>query len=234
MNTRTMVRQVPFLAGLSDDDLDALLQSSRTVSYPKSSIVFYEGDSADVLFILMSGSVKVVLQGERGQEITLNEVTSGGVLGEMALFDDAPRSATAVTLRSTEFLQIRREGLTALLDRRPAVAREILRHAVRLLREANETIRSLSMFDVHGRIVRCLIKLASQRRAVDRPRVVIESSRIEIDPKPSNQRLADMIGSSRETVSRAMKLLDETGFVRVKGRKLVIEGRALRRYWSTG
>ena len=79
-----------------------------------------------------------------------------------------------------------------LLDRRPAVAREMLRYAVSLLLEANETIRSLSMFDVHGRIVRCLMKLARQRNAGNGPRVLIESSRVEINPQPSNQRLADM------------------------------------------
>ncbi len=229
-----LLRQVPFFADLQDDELDILQEASRRVSYPKGSIVFYEGDPGDALFILGKGSVKVVLQGERGQEITLNELGPGSVLGEMALFDGVARSATAVTLEPTDFVQIRAEGVSALLEKRPLLAREMLRYFVTLLREANETVRSLSMFDVHGRIVRCLMRLARQRSAASDSQVVIEATRVEIEPRPSNQRLADMIGSSRETVSRALKLLDESGFVRIDGRKLVIERRALRRYWSTG
>jgi CRP-like cAMP-binding protein len=230
----SVVRRVGFLAELREDDLEALLASCRTVSYPKHSIVFHEGDSADALYIILRGAVKVILQGTRGQEITLNELADGEVLGEMALFDEAPRSATAVALQPTELLQIRREPFAALLEKRPAVAQELLRHAVTLLREANETIRSLSMFDVHGRIVRCLMKLARQRHGEAATQVRIQASSVEIEPRPSNQRLADMIGSSRETVSRAMKLLDQTGFIQIAGRRLVIKRPALRRYWPEG
>jgi CRP-like cAMP-binding protein len=120
-------------------------------------------------------------------------------------------------------LQIRREGYSALLDKRPAIAREMLRYALSLLREANETIRRLSMFDVHDRIVRCPMKPARHRNAVDLPRVRIEPSLVDLKTRPSNRRLVEMVGSSRETVSQAMTLLGKIDFVRFTGRKLVLK-----------
>ena len=218
-----VLRNVPLLSGLSDHEIDLVAKSSRHCRYPKGNIVFQEGDAGDFLLVILRGRVKVVLLGDRGQETIIAILEPPEFLGEVALLDQAPRSATVVTLEDTEFLQIASGRFLALVKEHPAMAIKVMSHLAGALRESHEQIRTLSMFDAYGRIVRCLLGMARSQGESDGTRIVIR-------PKPSNQELARMIGCSRETVSRGMKILQNTGYVSAVDRGLVIEQRAIRRY----
>jgi CRP-like cAMP-binding protein len=218
-----VLRSVPLLSGLSEAELELVASSSRRLQYPKKSIVFYEGDPGDFLLLILKGRVKVMLLGGGGQETIVAVLERPGFLGEIALLDDAPRSATVMTLEDTEFLQITRGQFLALIKDHPAIAMKVMGHLAGALREANEQIRTLSMFDAYGRVVRCLLGIARQHGESDGTRIVVR-------PKPSLQELSRMIGCSRETVSRAMKTLQNTGYLATVDRGLAIEQRAIRRY----
>jgi len=223
MLTTEVLRSVPLLSSLSDSEIELVAKSSRRVQYPKRSIVFQEGDPGDFLLVILSGRVKVILVGESGQETTIAILERPGFLGEVALLDDSPRSATVMTLENSAFLQIARAPFLALINKHPNIALKIMSHLSGALRDANEQIRTLSMFDAYGRIVRSLLRIARTHGQADGNRIVIR-------PKPSFQELARMIGCSRETVSRAIKTLQDTGYVSSIDRGLVLEKRAIRKY----
>jgi len=218
-----ILRNVPLLSGLADAELELIARSSRRLRYPKKSIVFQEGDPGDFLLVILRGRVKVSLFGEEGRETIVAILERPAFLGEVALLDKAPRSATVMTLEATEFLQITRGPFMALVKDHPAIAVKIMGRLANELRQATEQIRTLSMFDVHGRVLRCLLIMA-QRQGQSTP------TRMLIRPKPLVKDLALMIGCSRETVSRAMKLLQGTGYVTAIERGLAIEHRSIRRY----
>ncbi|MGC4080597.1 MAG: Crp/Fnr family transcriptional regulator [Vicinamibacterales bacterium] len=142
----------------------------------------------------------------------------------ISLIDAAPRSASVMTVEPTEFLRLGRATFTALLRSHPAIAGKIMTRLARSLRQATEQIRTLSMFDVHGRVLRCLLVLASEQHTQWPERLVIR-------PRPSVKELAMMMGSTRETVSRALKVLQDTGYVTMVDRGLALEPRAIRQYF---
>ena len=218
-----VLRNVPLLSGLSDSQIALVANSSRVRRYPKGSVVFHEGDPGDFLLVILRGRVKVVLLGESGHETTIAVLERPSFLGEVALIDQAPRSATVATLAETEFLQIASAGFLALLKEHPEMAIQVMTRLAKMLRESHEQIRTLSMFDAYGRIVRCLLGLARDRGTSD-------GNRIVLSPRPSHQELARMIGCSRETVTRGIKILRNTGYISPVGRGLAIEQRAIRRY----
>jgi CRP-like cAMP-binding protein len=218
-----ILRRIPLLSGLADADLELVARSSRRIKYPKKSIVFQEGDPGDFLLVILRGRVKVTLLGEEGRETIVATLERPAFLGEVALLDEAPRSATVMTLEATEFLQITRGPFMALVKSHPPIAMKIMAGLANELRRATEQIRSLSMFDVHGRVLRCLLVMAHQHGESTPTRIVIR-------PRPSLKDLALMIGCSRETVSRAIKVLKDTGYVSAVDRGLAIEHRAIRRY----
>jgi CRP-like cAMP-binding protein len=129
-----------------------------------------------------------------------------------------------VTLAKCEFLRIPRQPFLELLAARPALLFKVVAHLTRLIRDSTDHIRSLSMFDSYEKTLRCLLKLATHENADDRKSLVV------VRPRPHHQELAHMIGCSRETVSRALTVLQEAGYVSPIDDGFVIEERALKRY----
>jgi CRP/FNR family cyclic AMP-dependent transcriptional regulator len=209
--------------GFQQADLERLAAATRRVSFPRGSIVFQEGDAGDFLLVLTKGRVKVTLLGENGAETIISFLEPPALLGEIALLDDSPRSATVITLEPTEFLQIARGPFLELIKRDPTLAVRMMVQLARALRKATEQVRSLAMFDVHGRLLRALLILAQQRGEQSRSRMIIR-------PRPPIKDLALMCGCTREAAGRALKALHAAGYVTDAGDGLVIEARAIRKY----
>jgi CRP/FNR family cyclic AMP-dependent transcriptional regulator len=219
----TVLKQIPLFADLDPPDLEIVAQASRRLNYPKNNIVFYEGDAGDYLLVILKGRVKVTLLGEQGQETIITTLEAPAFLGEVALLEGAPRSATVVALTPIEVLQIARAPFLALMRNHPGIALKIMAQLAGALRRATEQIRTLSMFDVYGRVLRCLLVTAQQRGETTSTRMIIR-------PRPSITELASMSGCSRETVSRAIKTLLATGYVSEVDSGLAVEQRAIRQY----
>lgn len=222
---KALLRTIPLLSSLSDAQLDTILACSRTVVHGGNVVLFHEGDPGDCLFLVVSGRVKVSLLGEEGREIVLSILGSHSFLGEMALLDGSPRSATAMTLEKSTLVRWSRREFLSLVHSDEALLVKILAHLAGCLRQANDQLRTLVMFDIHGRVVRTLLRFAREQGNREQARIVI-------DPRPSQRLLAQMVGCQRETVSRAMSALQEAGYITIDRRSLAIEERALRRYWT--
>ena len=212
---RDHLKSIPLFSELTNTELDLILASAREQRYPRGSIVFYEGDPGDFLMVVLTGKVKVVLLGKEGQEIILSLLGPRDFFGEMAILESAPRSATVMTIEASEFLCLGQQNFTTLLQNHPPISMKILKHLSERLRQANDQIRSLAMFDIYGRIAQCLLRLGqTQGQRLDGKLVIID--------RPSFQELSHMIGCSRETVSRAMKVLQEDGYLTVTRKDITI------------
>ena len=209
------LKHIPLFSELTPHELDLLVSTARKQQYPKGSIVFFEGDPGDFLMVVLSGKVKVALLGENGQEVILSILGPDSFFGEMALLETEPRSATVFTLEKSVFLRLERDRFFGLLGQHPSIALKILKHLSSRLRQANEQIRSLAMFDIYGRIARCLLNLGqTQGKRL--------GNRIVIPDRPSFQDLAHMVGCSRETLSRALKVLQQNGYLTINKKEIVM------------
>jgi len=201
-----VLKKVPLFASLPDQELAAFAELVRERSYPRGSVILFEDDQGDSLFLLADGQVKVVLIGEDGREVILSVLREGSFFGEMALLDDQPRSAHVIAMEDASLLVLRREDFQARLRQSPEVAIALLRELASRLRRADEKIGGLVLLDVNGRVADLLLRMAD------------EEGGIHITRKITHHVIAQMIGSSRETVSRTMRDFVDKGWIQV-GRK---------------
>ena len=211
--TADFLASVPMFNGLQRDELLKFAELTRERTYPKGSVVLFQGDPGDSLYVLRQGRAKVVLIGEDGREVLLGVLEPGAHFGELALIDDQPRSAHVIAMEDSQLLILRREDFRRRVEANPSVAWALLIELSRRLRRADQKIGGLVLLDVPGRISRLLLDLAA------------ETSTGTIEKPLTHQTIAQMIGASRETVSRAMKEFQEEGLIRVERRRIAVANR---------
>lgn len=198
------LKHVPLFSDLTERELELLVASGSRRKFPAKNIIFQEGEPGDFLLVILSGKVKVIISGKDGEEFILTLLGPGSFFGEMALLEGGYRSATVMTVEPSVFLQIEKKDFSELLKRQPRIALKILNSLSQRLRKATEQIRSLVMFNIDGRVSRCLLNLAeTQGERVNEQLVIVN--------RPSFKDLAQMVGCSRETLSRTMKTLRNNG-----------------------
>jgi CRP/FNR family cyclic AMP-dependent transcriptional regulator len=215
ISTLDVLRKVPLFATMREGDILAFAELVRERSFPKGSVIVFEDDPGDALYLVARGQVKVVLIGEDGREVILSVLGEGNFFGEMSLIDEKPRSATVIAMVDSVVLVLRREDFQARLRTSPEIAIALLRELSRRLRRADEKIGSLVLLDVNGRLADLILRLAEEEGG-DR-----------ITKKLTHNVLAQMIGSSRETVSRTMRDFVERDLVQVSRKEITILNRPL-------
>jgi CRP/FNR family transcriptional regulator, cyclic AMP receptor protein len=211
--TADFLATVPLFGGLDREELDRFAELTREKSYPRGSVILFEHDPGDSLFVVRSGRVKVVLVGEDGREVILGVLGVGEHFGELSLIDDRPRSAHVIAMDDADLLVLRREDFRKRVESSPAVAWSLLGELSRRLRQADEKIGGLVLLDVPGRIARLLLDLSD------------EAGSPTIDKALTHQTIAQMIGASRETVSRAMKEFQDANWITVEHRRITLADR---------
>ena len=211
--TADFLATIPLFSGLHRDELARFAELTRERAYPKGSVILFQDDPGDSLFVLRQGRVKVVLIGEDGREVILGVLEPGAHFGELALIDDQPRSAHVIAMDDAQLLILRREDFRRRVEANPTVAWALLTELSRRLRRADQKIGGLVLLDVPGRISRLLLDLAD------------EAGGPNIEKPLTHQTIAQMIGASRETVSRAMKEFQDAGLILVERRRIAIGDR---------
>jgi CRP/FNR family cyclic AMP-dependent transcriptional regulator len=197
------LRGVPLFAHLGDEELGPLAAAARERPYPRNSVIVFADDPGDALFVVAAGQVKVVLGAEDGREVILAVLGPGDFFGELALIDDQPRSAHVIAMEDARLLVLRRDDFQRALETYPRIALGMLRALARRLRRADDAIGALVLLDVVGRVARVLLDLAETGPDGAIVRRVTHAT------------MAQMIGSSRETVSRTISQLADRGLVEV-------------------
>ena len=206
-----VLKAVPLFASFPEDQLRMLTSVVTRKSLPRSSTVMASGDATDSLYIVLSGRLKVMMSDAEGKEVILSILGPGEFFGEMGLIDDAPRSASVVSIEPCELLSIAKRDFKKCLAENFEMAQAVMRGLVRRLRDADRKIGSLALLDVYGRVARLLLDMAE---TVDGEKIVTKRL-----PK---QDIAKMIGASREMVSRVMKDLQMGGYIEVRGSNIVL------------
>ncbi len=206
-----VLKAVPLFASFPEDQLRALATMVVRKSAPRSNTIMAGGDPTDSLYIVLSGRLKVMMSDSDGKEVILSILGPGEFFGEMGLIDEAPRSASVVTIEPCELLQLAKRDFNKCLAENFEMAMAVMRGLVRRLREADRKIGSLALLDVYGRVARLLLDMAE---TVDGEKLVTKRL-----PK---QDIAKMIGASREMVSRVMKDLQMGGYIEMRGSMIVL------------
>jgi CRP/FNR family cyclic AMP-dependent transcriptional regulator len=206
-----LIRNVPLFSSLPGDQLLLLASVLSRKPYPRDSAVIAAGDPTDALYIVISGRLKVVMSDNEGREAILAILNRGDFFGEMGLIDQAPRSASVVTLEACELLTITRADFMKCLQKNFDLAMNVIRGLVGRLREADRKIGSLALMDVCGRVARLLMDMAE---TVDGQKVVTR--------KLPKKQIAKMIGASREMVSRVMKEMETSGHIEVRAHGILL------------
>jgi len=167
-NVDNPLKTIPIFSKLDEAELDLIYRSMGKRTYPPNTIIFSEGDVPDGLYLVIRGRVKISLLDENGREITLSTLKGGSFFGEMALFDESPRSAGVETLEETDFLILKKSHFLEMIEKSPSIARNILKEMSGRLREADDKIRNLALYDVAGRLARVLIDIAKKEGVISK------------------------------------------------------------------
>lgn len=207
------LRVIPIFRDASDADLETLALHLIERRFPKDAIIVDEGLAGDYMYVIRSGRVKVTKASDDGREKIMNLFGVGDFFGEMSLFDDQPRSASVTTLEPTLLLALSRRDFMELLKRSSTLALCVIQELTRRLRDTGEQASSISFQKVQERTRGLFERLARDEGGSDHSRIT---------PTLTHQQIADMIGTSRETVTRAVKRLKEDGWLQQQGKRYVI------------
>lgn len=207
-STADFLGTVPLFRGLDRTELESFVELTRERSFPRGSVILFENDPGDSLFVVRLGRVKVVLIGEDGREVILGVLGVGQHFGELSLIDEQPRSAHVIAMEDASLIILRRDDFRKRVESSPSVAWSLLTELSRRLRRADDKIGGLVLLDVPGRIARLLLDLSE------------ESGTNQIEKSLTHQTIAQMIGASRETVSRVMKDFQDAGWISVERRRI--------------
>ena len=206
-----VLKNVPMFASFHDEGLRLLATVVTRRSVTRGTTIMAAGDLTDSLYIVISGRLKVMMSDADGKEVILAILGSGEFFGEMGLIDDAPRSASVVSLESCELLCVTKRDFKRCLEESFEMAMAVMRGLVRRLREADRKINSLALLDVYGRVARLLIDMSEE-----------VNGQKTVTKRLPKQDIAKMIGASREMVSRVMKDLQLGGFIEVRGSTIML------------
>lgn len=211
----TQLPRTGFLAFASDDLHDLFSNLAKPVLLDQSEILFREGDKGEDLFAVTKGAVEISVLSSDGRKLSLDVMKSGAVLGEIALFDQGPRTATITALEASRLLKVNAQDVLASVREHPSLALDLVRLAGQRMRWMNQQLSEQVFLPLPARLARKILYLMNG---------VPEGQSLAF----SQGELADFVGSTREAVSKTLSTWRKAGIVSVaRGRLRVIETEAL-------
>lgn len=220
-NIVNLLKGVDLFSSLKDTQLEPLASLMDRIIYHKDDVIIQEDDNINqALFLIAKGEVKVFVTAADGRETILTLLGNGDFFGEMSLIDDEPRSATVQAVSRSEVLVLKREHFISHLRTNSDLAMSVMAELSKRLRKANRQIGSLAMLTVYGRIAGTILNLAEDKGL----RTTAENGRsvTVIRNMPTQKQLAEMSGTTRETVSRVLSQLQKKEFIVISNKELII------------
>ena len=210
-----LLQSVSIFWDLNEDELGHIADKMVAKHFENGNYIFLEDSEGEQCFFVLEGSVKVTRLSKDGREVILAMLNEGDFFGEMSLLDGESRSANVIALEKTKVLTLDRNDFIAVVNDYPQIAVQLLKELARRLRKSDRQIASLSLSDAEKRIALCIIRFADEQG-------VIQNGKVSIPKTPIQQDIANMAGTSRETVSRALGLLEREDLIERHGRELII------------
>ena len=222
-DTLELLGRVPLFAELSEEELSRVASVAIPRSFPKGVRVFHEGDDSDACYVVRSGDLRVTREHSDGRAIALATLGTGDFFGELAMLDGGSRSASVETLADAELLALPAVDMRRVIAAHGDIAAKLIVALTRRLRETNERVARQSFQTVPSRVAGVLAQLIAEE--------AIPEERAGITVRMTQSDLAQLAGTSRESVSRFLATLERAGVVAVgRGRVTIVEPRRLRSY----
>jgi CRP/FNR family transcriptional regulator len=210
-----VLRKAPLFTNLDDEVFSALTSELTEVELSRGASAFHEGDQGDQLYVIVSGKIKLGRTAPDGRENLLAILGPGEVFGEMALFNPAPRTATATAVSAARLAGLRHDNLRKVIQSTPEVSIQLLRALAQRLSKTNESLADLVFSDVPGRVAKALLDLADR---FGRP----ANDGLLVAHDLTQEELAQLVGASRETVNKALAEFVQRGWIRLENRAVVV------------
>ncbi|NWF88644.1 MAG: Crp/Fnr family transcriptional regulator [Ignavibacteriaceae bacterium] len=209
------LKSVPIFSELDSERLKQISQLGIRKFYKKDATVLHENETGSALFVIISGKVKVSRESDDGKEVILSILNESDFFGEMAILDGLNRSASVTAIEEAELFLIQRADFLNLLQEHPEISVSLLQELTRRLRASDLRIKSLSLKDAEGKVASVILQLADDIGK-------IKQGKVEIERLPFQHDLANMAGTSRETISRTLHSFAKRGLIELEGTRLRI------------
>lgn len=215
MPSSEFLQYVPIFSDLDDTIISKIEKIGLRKSYQKNDVILMEDEVGTALFVIVTGKVKVARSSNDGREVILTILSDSDFFGEMAILDGQTRSATVTAIEDSELFLIQRNDFLNLLREHPEIAISLLQELTKRIRTADVKIKALSLKDAEGKVATVILQLADDLGK-------IKQGKVEIEKLPLQQDLANMAGTSRETISRTLHSFAKKGLIELDGVKLII------------
>jgi len=205
-----MLASIPLSSGLEARTREVVEQHSALRAVRRNTVVIQKGDESGVLYVVISGRLKVTVADGQGKEVILNTLGPGDYFGELAILGDMPRTATVMSLEDSKLLTLSRKAFLDLVREQPDIALAVIRNLTERVSQLTEQVGRLALGDVYSRIRDVLNAQA------------VEEGGVLVTGRFTQSEIAQMVGSSREMVSRVFKDLREGGYIRLDDKRVVI------------
>ena len=214
MERREILRRIHLFADLTDRERGIILDLMRERTVSKGTVIFHQHDSGGGLSLILAGSVKFWRTARDGRDVTVAVLHEGNFFGEMSLLDGQPRSASATALQASRLLVLEREHFQRYVLAQSHIVGKMLRELSKRLRAADQAIENLALGSVHDRLFHLLGHLGR--------RTPLQGGRGLVERAPTHQELAEMVGSSRETVTRTLAAMEKNGLIAIDRRRITL------------
>lgn len=213
------LRAFPMFEGASEEDLSAIVGMVTFREYPRGSFILTQNDRGSIMYLLVSGRVKVSLASPEGKELALSYLEAPAHFGEMAAADSEPRSADVIAMTDVEVVGIEAKDLAAAIKAQPQLGIMLIGSLSRRVRDLISRLEDMAFHDATHRVMRVLLNVATAS---------YEARGVPVIENLTHYEIATLAGTSRETASRVISNLGRDGVVATRGRKIVIDLFALR------
>jgi len=213
--TDNILNSINIFSELSDEECKSLQKFFKPRKYLKNSMIILEEEYGDLVFLVQSGTIKITRVNDEGKEVILALLGPGEIFGELAILDGEARSANALAQENCELMAINKEDFLDILKNNFSVSFNVMCELAKRLRKSDQQIEALSLSDAEHRIGVSLLNLAEDMG-------VIRKGKVTIQNLPFQQDIANMAGTSRETVSRVLKILENKSMISKEGHTLTI------------
>jgi CRP/FNR family transcriptional regulator, cyclic AMP receptor protein len=221
---RELLGRLPLFQGVPGGALDEIVRSVRLRGFGRGTVIFHKDDPGNQLYVILKGAVSITLPSSDGKDLVLAILSPGDFFGELSLFDEEPRSATAVAVADeTQTLILPRDGFIGPLTKYPQMALQILGLLSRRLREADALAQESALLDLPGRLARRLLELADRHGQR-------EGQKIRIVLRLTQSDLASLVGATRVATNRQLQRFQQQGMVSWQSQQItLLKPEALRR-----
>jgi CRP/FNR family transcriptional regulator/CRP/FNR family cyclic AMP-dependent transcriptional regulator len=212
-----LLARSPLFSGLHAEIVQEFARRARPRRYPRGSVIFHKDDPGSLLYVIVGGMVRISIPSVEGKDLVLNVLSPGESFGELALFDDEPRNASAEAIEDTQTLTLQRADFLELLERYPKLSMRVIELLTRRLRSADSLAQDACLLDLPGRLARRLLELAEMHGEGDPKGPIVLKLRL------TQSELASLIGATRVATNRQLQRFQARGIVSWESQRITLQ-----------